>query len=74
LKVFWKENWSAKTGVGAKLSCALEGCSAIMHKFAFLHKSGENQEDWAEDIWAKLDAFQDRGWKIELQKNGRQGT
>jgi len=45
-----------------------------MHKFTFLHKSGENQEDWTEDIWAKLDAFQDRGWKIELQKNGRQGT
>jgi hypothetical protein len=66
LKVFRKENWSAKTGVGAKLSCALEGCSATMHKFAFLQKSGENQELWPVDIWAKLDAFRFCGWKIEL--------
>ncbi|KAH9538009.1 hypothetical protein CY35_16G082400 [Sphagnum magellanicum] len=40
LKVFRKENWGVKTGEGAKLSCALEGCSATMHKFAFLQKSG----------------------------------
>jgi len=66
LKVFRKENWGVKIGEGAKLSCALEGCSATMHKFAFLQKSGENQELWPKDIWAKLDAFWDRGWKIDL--------
>jgi hypothetical protein len=66
LEVFRKENWSPKTGVGAKLSCALEGCSATLHKFAILQKSGENQEVWPKDIWAKLDAFRDHGWKIEL--------
>jgi hypothetical protein len=66
LKVFRKENWSVKTGVGAKLSCALEGCSATMHKFAFLQKFGENQEIWQKEIWAKLDAFWNHGWKIDL--------
>jgi hypothetical protein len=71
LKVFRKENWNAKTGASAKLSCALEGCSATMHEFIFLQKSGENQELWPVDIWAKLDAFEDCGWKIELLENGR---
>jgi len=71
LKVFRKENWNAKTGAGATSSCALEGCSAAMHEFTFLEKSGENQELWPVDIWAKLDAFRDRGWKIELLGNGR---
>jgi hypothetical protein len=74
LKVFRKENWNAKTGASAKLSCALEGCSMTMHEFAFLQKSGENQELWPVDIWAKLDAFEDRGWKIELLENGRRAT
>jgi uncharacterized protein YceK len=71
LKVFRKENWNAKTGAGATSGCALEGCSATMHEFTFLQKSGENHERWPENIWAKLDAFQDRGWKIELLGNGR---
>jgi len=73
LKVFREENWNAKTGAGATSSCALEGCSAPMHEFAFLQKSAENQEGWSENIWAKLDAFQGRGWKIELLGNGRWG-
>jgi hypothetical protein len=71
LKVFRKENWNAKTGAGATSSCALGGCSATMHEFAFLQKFGENQELWPVDIWAKLDAFDDHGWKIELMENGR---
>ncbi|CAM6015266.1 unnamed protein product [Sphagnum balticum] len=71
LKVFRKENWNAKTGAGATSRCALEGCSATMHKFAYLQKSSENRELWPVDIWAKLDAFRFRGWKIELLGNGR---
>ncbi|KAH8938442.1 hypothetical protein BDL97_16G082700 [Sphagnum fallax] len=74
LKVFRKENWHPITGKGATSSCALEGCLSTVHEFAFLQKSGENQELWPVDIWAKLDAFQDRGWKIELLENGRQAT
>jgi hypothetical protein len=45
-----------------------------MHEFAFLKKSGENQELWPVDIWAKLDAFEDHGWKIELLENGKRAT
>ncbi len=71
LKVFRKENWNAKTGAGVTSSCARKGCSAPMHEFTFLQKSGENQEPWPENICAKLAAFQGRGWKIELLGNGR---
>ncbi|CAK9208892.1 unnamed protein product, partial [Sphagnum troendelagicum] len=73
LKVFREENWNAKTGAGATSSCALEGCLSTVHDFAFLQKCGENQELWPVDIWAKLDFFEDHGWKIELLGNGRWG-
>jgi hypothetical protein len=71
LKAFCKEKWNAMTGAGTTSSCALEECSVAMHEFTFLQKSGENQELWPENIWAKLDAFEDRGWKIKLLQNGR---
>ncbi|CAK9866793.1 unnamed protein product [Sphagnum jensenii] len=67
LKVFRKEKWTCAVGNFALASCAHEGCSATMHKFVCLRKSGDTQElSWSVEMADKLDDFENHGWKIKL--------
>jgi len=67
LKVFRKEKWTRAVGNFAPESYAHEGCSATMHKFVILQKSGDTQElSLSVQIEDKLDDFENRGWKIQL--------
>jgi hypothetical protein len=67
LKVFRKEKWTCAVGNFALASCAHEGCSATMHKFVCLRKSGDTRElSWSVEMEDKLNDFANHGWKINL--------
>jgi hypothetical protein len=67
LKVFWKEKWTSAVVDFAPESYAHEGCSATMHKFVFLQKSGDTQElFWSVEMKDKLEDFAKHGWKIQI--------
>ncbi|CAM6015269.1 unnamed protein product [Sphagnum balticum] len=67
LKVFRKEKWTFAVVNFAPESYAHEGCSATMHKFVILRKSGDTQElSWSVEMEDKLYDFQNHGWKIQL--------
>jgi len=67
LKVFRKEKWVPAVVNFGPESYAHEGCSASMHKFVTLQKSGDIQElSWSVEMEDKLAHFENHGWKIQL--------
>jgi hypothetical protein len=70
-KVFWKEKLTRAVGNFAPESYAHEGCSAIMHKFVTLQKSGDTQKlFFSVEMEDKLDDFENHGWKNSVMKTG----